>query len=85
MEAYRETDIFDLDLSKYSDLMTDMAYDGKWEPLVEFITSRMRDNMSLRDLITGEKYKKNIGKTTLVKLALIFCGHELMYKGDVNQ
>jgi len=54
-EAYRETDIFDLDLSKYSDLMTDMAYDGKWKPLFTFITDRMRESMSLRDLITGEK------------------------------
>ncbi|MGD2084729.1 MAG: AAA family ATPase [Candidatus Aminicenantes bacterium] len=54
-EAYRETDIFALDLSKYSDLMTDMAYDGKWRPLIEFITSRMKESMSLRDLITGEK------------------------------
>jgi hypothetical protein len=33
-EGYRETDIFDLDLSQYSDLMTDMAYDGKWKPLM---------------------------------------------------
>lgn len=54
-EAYRETDIFDLNLSKYSDLMTDMAYDGKWKPLFTFITDRMRESMSLRDLITGEK------------------------------
>ncbi|MCP5104294.1 MAG: AAA family ATPase [bacterium] len=54
-EAYRETDVFALDLSKYSDLMTDMAYDGKWKPLFDFITGRMRESMSLRDLITGEK------------------------------
>jgi len=54
-EAYRETGIFNLDLDKYADLMTDMAYDGKWRPLIEFITSRMKESMSLRDLITGEK------------------------------
>jgi hypothetical protein len=54
-DAYRETGIFSLDLSKYSDLMTDMAYDGKWEPLLKFITGRMQESMSLRDLITGEK------------------------------
>ena len=53
--AYREMNIFDLDLSRYSDLMTDMAYDGKWLPLIDFITGRMRESMSLRDLITGEK------------------------------
>ncbi|NIM11427.1 MAG: AAA family ATPase, partial [Candidatus Aminicenantes bacterium] len=54
-EAYRETGIFALDLSVYSDLMTDMAYDGKWKPLLEFITGRMKESMSLRDLVTGEK------------------------------
>jgi hypothetical protein len=53
--AYRETDVFALDLSRYADLMTDMAYDGKWKPLLEFITLRMRESMSLRDLVTGEK------------------------------
>jgi len=54
-KAYRETGIFDLDLDKYANLMTDMAYDGKWRPLLELITGRMQQSMSLRDLITGEK------------------------------
>ncbi len=54
-EAYRETGIFALDLSIYSDLMTDMAYDGKWKPLLESITDLMGKSMSLRDLVTGEK------------------------------
>jgi hypothetical protein len=54
-EAYRETGIFNLDLDRYGDLMTDMAYDGKWRPLIEFITGRMKESMSLRDLISGEK------------------------------
>jgi len=54
-EAYRETGIFNLDLDKYGNLMTDMAYDGEWRPLLEFITGRMKESMSLRDLITGEK------------------------------
>jgi hypothetical protein len=54
-DAYRETGIFNLDLDKYANLMTDMAYDGKWRPLIEFITGRMKESMSLRDLVTGEK------------------------------
>lgn len=167
-EAYRETNVFDLDLFQYSELVSGMAYDGKWKPLFEFITGRMRESMNLRDLITGEKsiqaflnvylglsnlyivhtekelnkgfadivmepflaryggiaysymievkylkagrgpgkaavqqlradaeeqlkkygidkkFKKNIERTTLVKLVLIFAGHELMYIGDVE-
>ncbi len=32
-----------------------MAYDGKWKPFFEYIARRMRESMSPRDLITGEK------------------------------
>lgn len=53
--AYRETGVFSMNLSRYADLMTAMAYDGEWRPLFEFITARMRESMGLRDLITGEK------------------------------
>lgn len=53
--GYKETDIFNLDLYKYSRLMSNMAYDGDWRPLFEYITTRMKESMSLRDLITGEK------------------------------
>lgn len=164
--AYRETGVFALDLSTYADLMSDMAYDGKWLPLFQFITDKMAESLSLRDLITGEKsiqtflnvylglsdlfiihsekelnkgfadlvmepflaryegieygcimeikylkagaqpddkevktlvteardqlkqyvldkkYKKTIGKVTLIKLVLVFSGHRLMYMGE---
>ncbi|MCP5108950.1 MAG: hypothetical protein GY950_36540, partial [bacterium] len=155
--------------SRYANLISEMAYDGEWRPLLEYITGRMRESASLRDLITGEKsiqaflnvylglsnlfivhvekelnkgyadmvlepflaayegiaysfmleikyikaggkrkpadsrvqrlkkeaeeqlksygldekFRKTIGKTKLVKLVLIFCGHELMYIGRV--
>jgi hypothetical protein len=165
--AYRETGVFALNLAVFANLMTDMAYDGKWQPLFEFITGRMRESMSLRDLITGEKsiqaflnvylglsnlyiihtekelnkgyadivmepfiaryeginysylleikyikagvkpgdnevqqlkaaaeeqlkqysidekFRKNIDKTTLIRLVLIFSGHEEIYMGEV--
>jgi len=54
-EAYEETGIFSLDFSRYSELMTDMAYDGKWRELFAFLTAEMKERMVLRDLITGEK------------------------------
>jgi hypothetical protein len=54
-EGYDETGIFTLDWMTYSELMTGLAYDGKWEPLFAYITNLMRESMSLRDLITGEK------------------------------
>ena len=53
--AYRETGVFAMNLSEYADLMSNMAYNGEWEPLFDFITLLMRESSSLRDLITGEK------------------------------
>lgn len=39
--------------------------------------------MSLRDLITGEKFKKAIGSTTLIKLVLVFSGTQLKYINSI--
>jgi len=176
-ETYAETGIFNLDIVKYSKRMKEMAFDGKWQPLVEYLSERMAASMGLRDLITGEKsiqaflnvylglsnlylihseketnkgfadivmepfllqypaikyaylleikylnaaaasgktkktlppgledrikklreeaesqlkrysldekFQKTIGQTTLIKLVLVFCGHRLVYKGEV--
>jgi len=54
-EAYEETGTFSLDWYHYDRLMHAMAYEGKWKPLFEYISRRMKESMSLRDLITGEK------------------------------
>ncbi|MDQ1352682.1 MAG: hypothetical protein QG657_2988 [Acidobacteriota bacterium] len=54
-EAYEETEVFTLDLYKYHQLMKGMALKGEWEPLLKYIAGKMRESMSLRDLITGEK------------------------------
>jgi hypothetical protein len=54
-KGYRETNVFNIDLSRYSDLMSDLAYDGKWKPLFEYICNLMKESMGLRDLVTGEK------------------------------
>ncbi|MGE5340587.1 MAG: AAA family ATPase [Candidatus Omnitrophota bacterium] len=53
--AYRETGVFSIDLSHYSSLMTNMAYDGEWQPLFDYLSGCIRESMSLRDLMTGEK------------------------------
>ncbi len=53
-EAYEETDVFSLDLYRFNRLMHAMAYKEEWRGLFDYIAGRMRDSMSLRDLITGE-------------------------------
>jgi hypothetical protein len=54
-EGYEETDVFSIDLYTYGRLMKEMAMSGQWRPLLDYITGRMKESMSLRDLITGEK------------------------------
>ena len=54
-EGYEETGVFSLDLYTYNRKMHGLAYRGEWEPLFNYICDLLRQSMSLRDLITGEK------------------------------
>lgn len=54
-ETYEETDVFSLDMDKYTASMRDMAFKGEWTPLVEYIAGQMEKALGLRDFITGEK------------------------------
>ncbi|MDQ1350258.1 MAG: hypothetical protein QG657_559 [Acidobacteriota bacterium] len=54
-ETYDETGLFSLNLDTYAKLMEGMAVEGKWQPLIEYLSERMAASMGLRDFITGEK------------------------------
>ena len=54
-EAYEETEAFSMDWYIYNRLMHEMAYRGEWKPLFEYIGQRMKESITLQDLITGEK------------------------------
>ena len=54
-ETYEETGILTLDLSKYEAAMKEMAFKGKWKPLIHYLVEQMETSMGIRDLITGEK------------------------------
>ncbi|MCU0288390.1 MAG: AAA family ATPase, partial [Acidobacteria bacterium] len=54
-EGYEETGVFSLDLYTFNRKMHGLAYRGEWEPLFNYICDLLRQSMSLRDLITGEK------------------------------
>ena len=54
-ETYEETGILTIDLSRYEALMKEMAFNGKWKPLIDYLVDRMETSMGIRDLITGEK------------------------------
>jgi hypothetical protein len=170
-ETYEETGILTLDLSQYEASMKEMAFKGKWKPLIDYLVKQLETSMGIRDLITGEKaiqaflnvylglsdlylvhsekelekgyadlvlvpflaqypqlkysylmeikyikaqgknkestpgniesikkkavsqldrycldekFQKAIGKTTLVKVILVFSGHRLVYRGEVD-
>jgi hypothetical protein len=54
-KTYEETGILTLDLSKYEELMKEMAFSGQWQPLIAYLAEKMETSMGIRDLITGEK------------------------------
>jgi hypothetical protein len=54
-ETYEEAGILTIDLSRYEAAMKEMAFNGKWKPLIAYLVDRMETSMGLRDLITGEK------------------------------
>ncbi|MGE5344310.1 MAG: AAA family ATPase, partial [Candidatus Omnitrophota bacterium] len=53
--AYEETGALAVDTDEYLSAMKDMAFRGKWQPLVRYIAQRMEASLGLRDLMTGEK------------------------------
>jgi hypothetical protein len=54
-ETYEETGIFTIHLNKYEALMKEMAFNGKWQPLIAYLVEQMDKSMGIRDLITGER------------------------------
>ncbi|NIM15971.1 MAG: AAA family ATPase [Candidatus Aminicenantes bacterium] len=54
-ETYEETGILTIDLSRYEAAMKEMAFSGKWKPLIAYLVEQMETSMGIRDLITGEK------------------------------
>jgi hypothetical protein len=54
-ETYEETGILTIDLSRYEAAMKEMAFRGKWKPLIAYLVKQMETSMGIRDLITGEK------------------------------
>lgn len=53
--------------------------------LTEETIRKMRDEAEnqLKQYSMDEKFQKTIGHTKLLKLVLVFCGHRLVYKGEV--
>lgn len=54
-DAYADVDIFRVDLWKLANMLGDMAYDGVWEPVFDFLADEVKNQTSVRDYLAGEK------------------------------
>ena len=57
-DGFEDANIFKLDIYKYSDLMTEMAYRGKWEDVFLFLSAAVKEQSRIRDYIKGESMIK---------------------------
>jgi hypothetical protein len=54
-DAYADVDIFRVDLWRLANMLGDMAYEGVWEPVFDFLAGEVKDQTSVRDYLAGEK------------------------------
>ncbi|MGE5343625.1 MAG: AAA family ATPase [Candidatus Omnitrophota bacterium] len=54
-KTFGETGLITLNLNKYEALMKEMAFNGRWKPLLEYLAEQMGTSMGVRDLMKGEK------------------------------
>jgi len=54
-DAYADVDIFRVDLWRLANMLGDMAYDGVWEPVFDFLADEVKNQTSVRDYLAGEK------------------------------
>ena len=58
VEAYSKASIFNVDISHFSSLVMEMAYDGKWESVFRFFARELERQSAIREFIDGEAHVK---------------------------
>ena len=54
-DAYRDAGLFAVDFYELEGMLRDMAYDGAWHPVIEFLAGAIARHTGIRDYIAGEK------------------------------
>jgi Predicted AAA-ATPase/PD-(D/E)XK nuclease superfamily len=54
-DAYADVDIFRVDLWRLANMLGDMAYDGEWEPVFDFLAGEVKNQTSVQNYLAGEK------------------------------
>ncbi len=54
-KTYEETGVFSFKLNELEIQMKEMAFNGNWKPLIEYIAGKLNQAQGVRDLFTAEK------------------------------
>ena len=54
-EAYRDVELFSVNQHRLTILLSRMAFDGEWHPVVELLRDAIAEQTGIRDYIAGEK------------------------------
>ncbi len=54
-DAFDDIDIFRIDVWELADMIHEMAYNGDWKPVLQFIAREIREQTSVRDYLDGER------------------------------
>jgi hypothetical protein len=54
-DGYEDVDVFSIDLWYFANLIRNMAYQGEWQPVFQFLATEVKNQTSIRDYLNGEK------------------------------
>jgi len=54
-EGYEDVNVFSVYLWRFANQISDMAYNGEWKPVFQFLADEVKKQTSIRDYLTGEK------------------------------
>ena len=54
-DAYRDVEVFSVSQHTFSRLVRQMAYDGMWQPALDFLRDAVAEQTGIRDYMDGEK------------------------------
>jgi hypothetical protein len=54
-DAFYDVDVFRLEVWSFANLIRNMAYDGEWQPVFDFLAEEVKKQTSVRDYLAGEK------------------------------
>ena len=78
-DAYRDVEVFSVDVYAFFRLAQEMAYDGAWQPVLDFLRDALAEQTGIRDYMDGEKVVHGFvaAHLSLSQYFLLHSEHEL--------